>query len=126
MTVTLTDPDDFLEVIEEVIEQLPDRFRRAARSAFIEVQDQPDADTVRRLGLPGRRSLLGLYTGVPNTERTIHASGTLPDRIILYHKNILGICRTDQEVIEQIRITLLHEVGHLLGMDDDELRALGY
>jgi len=74
-------------------------------------------------GPPG---LLGLYVGVPLTERTSHYSGLLPDRITIYRKAICAICATEDEVVEEVRRTVVHEVGHHFGIDDDRLHSLGW
>ncbi len=74
-------------------------------------------------GPPG---LLGLYEGVPLTERTSHYSGTLPDRITIYRRAICAICATEDEVVDEVRRTVVHEVGHHFGIDDDRLHSLGW
>ena len=74
-------------------------------------------------GPPG---LLGLYQGVPLTSRTSSYAGVLPDRITIYRKAICAICRTESEVAEQVRRTVIHEVAHHFGIDDDRLRELGW
>ncbi|MRR51755.1 MAG: metallopeptidase family protein, partial [Rhodocyclaceae bacterium] len=74
---------------------------------------------------PGRFDLLGVYIGVPITQRPGHEiMGKLPDRIELYQKNIEAICRSDREIVRQIRATVIHEVGHYFGLDEEALRAL--
>lgn len=74
-------------------------------------------------GPPG---LLGLYQGIPLTERTSQYAGVLPDRITIYRRAICAICRTEAEVVEQVRRTVVHEVGHHFGIDDDRLEELGW
>jgi predicted Zn-dependent protease with MMP-like domain len=74
----------------------------------------------------GPRGLLGLYEGVPLTERSHSYSGLLPDRITIYRKAICAICATEADVVEQVRRTVVHEVGHHFGIDDDRLHALGW
>lgn len=74
-------------------------------------------------GPPG---LLGLYEGVPLTERTTGYSGLLPDRITIYRKAICAICSTEDQVVDEVRRTVVHEVGHHFGIDDDRLHALGW
>jgi predicted Zn-dependent protease with MMP-like domain len=67
--------------------------------------------------------LLGLFHGIPRTEKSVFSAAP-PDRIFLYRRNIEAVCRTDAEVRRQIRATLLHEVGHYFGLSEDELRAV--
>ena len=74
----------------------------------------------------GPRGLLGLYQGVPLTSRTSQYAGVLPDHITIYRRAICAICRTEQEVAEQVRRTVIHEVAHHFGIDDDRLRELGW
>jgi predicted Zn-dependent protease with MMP-like domain len=74
-------------------------------------------------GPPG---LLGLYEGVPLTERSHDYSGLLPDRITIYRKAICAICATEAQVVEEVRRTVVHEVGHHFGIDDERLHALGW
>jgi predicted Zn-dependent protease with MMP-like domain len=74
----------------------------------------------------GPVGLLGLYRGVPLTRRTTTYAGVLPDRITLYRRTICSICRNDHDVVEQVRRTLVHEVGHHFGIGDARLRELGW
>jgi len=74
----------------------------------------------------GPRGLLGLYQGVPLTNRTTHYAGVLPDRITIYRLAICAICNDDHEVVEQVRRTVIHEVGHHFGIDDARLHELGW
>ena len=74
-------------------------------------------------GPPG---LLGLYRGIPLTSRTTSYAGVLPDRITIYRRAICAVCRTDEQVVEQVRRTVVHEVGHHFGIDDARLRELGW
>jgi predicted Zn-dependent protease with MMP-like domain len=75
---------------------------------------------------PGGRRLLGLYEGVPLTQRTSAYVLATPDRITIYRLPILAICRSREEVRRQVQVTVVHEVGHHFGIDDDRLGELGY
>ena len=75
---------------------------------------------------PGERVLLGLYDGVPLTERGSGYGAVLPDRILIFRRPILAICDTEEEVVRQVRITVVHEIAHHFGIDDDRLHELGY
>ena len=75
---------------------------------------------------PGSPSLLGLYEGTPLTERGQWYSGVLPDRITIYRLPILRMCADDQDVVDEVRITVIHEVAHHFGIDDDRLHELGW
>jgi predicted Zn-dependent protease with MMP-like domain len=75
---------------------------------------------------PGPRGLLGLYEGVPLTRRTTTYAGVLPDRITIYQRAICALCDTEADVVEQVRRTVIHEVGHYFGISDERLRELGW
>lgn len=75
---------------------------------------------------PGPRGLLGLYQGVPLTGRTSQYAGVLPDRITIYRLAICRICGTEDEVADQVRRTVIHEVAHHFGIDDERLTELGW
>jgi len=70
--------------------------------------------------------LLGLYEGIPLTERDTHYAGVLPDRITLYRLPICRTCSSEAAVVEQVRVTVVHEVAHHFGIDDDRLDELGW
>jgi len=117
---------DFAQIVQEAIEALPERFSSAVEDVSIEVLDRPAARQLSRLGTKKGGLLLGLYTGVPRTKRSVEDSGRLPDAIYLFQQNIESVCDSADELIEQTRITLLHEIGHYFGMDEDDLTELGY
>ena len=75
---------------------------------------------------PGPPGLLGLYEGIPLTSRTSEYAGVLPDRITIYRQAICAICRTEQEVDDQVRRTVIHEIAHHFGIDDNRLSELGW
>ena len=110
------DPDRFEEMVAEAMDGLPARFRQQISNVAILVEHNP-----------GPRGLLGLYEGIPLTSRTTtQYNGALPDRITIYRLAICAICRTEDEVAEQVRRTVIHEVGHYFGIDDDRLHELGW
>lgn len=96
------------------------------------VEDYPAQRVLQELGVRRRDALCGLHTGVPLTDRSVMDSGRLPNVVTLYRLGILAMARRagghiDQdELRRQIRITLLHELGHYHGLDEDDLEALGY
>ncbi len=103
-----------LESAEEILLRLPSELRAEAETVVLEVEEFP---------APGQgRNLLGLYQGVPLVER--HADTVLlqPDRITLFQRTHESLARTEVELRRQIRRTLLHELGHFFGFDEDELR----
>lgn len=102
--------------MQQALERLPGVFRRKLTNIAILVEDSPPPGAGERNGL-----LLGLFHGVPLPEKSVF-SATPPDRIVLYQKNIEAVCSGDEEVRQQVRHTLLHELGHYFGLTEDELR----
>jgi predicted Zn-dependent protease with MMP-like domain len=92
----------------------------------VDVEPMPDGETLEEMGIDDPRSLLGLYRGTPLTARSVEQSLRMPDSIVIYQRNIERMCRTRQQLVEQIRKTILHEVGHHFGMDERELGEMGY
>ncbi len=117
--------EEFTQLANEVFEDLPDEFHRKIENIEIFIDDWPSPEVCLNLKIR-RENLLGLYTGVPIGKRSFFHTFTLPNQIYLYQKNIERICRSHQELADQIRRTLLHEIGHHFGMNDRELRSLGY
>ena len=118
--------DEFSDLVGQALSELPDEFDRYLDGVAIDIEPMPSREAARSVGLRSRRHLLGLYVGVPLTQRSIEHTGRLPDRIVIYRENILRICRTRQQVVHQVRKTVLHEVGHHFGLDELDLDGLGY
>jgi predicted Zn-dependent protease with MMP-like domain len=117
--------DEFDRIVEQALAEIPDDFDPYLENVLVEVRARPDGDVRAQYPHPGH--LLGLYIGRPLGEQgpdTIHT--TLPDRILIFRENIKRVCRTRAELLEQIRVTVLHEVGHHFGLDEDQLDELGY
>lgn len=91
----------------------------------IVIENRPSARDRKAAGLGPRGTLLGLYHGIPLTKRGEYYNLVLPDKISIYQEPIESICRTDDEVREQVRKTVLHEIAHYFGIDDDRLHELG-
>ncbi len=121
----------FMQLTAEALDSLPQEFRRRLRNVAVLVEDYPQEQAVRgRTGRPRKlssapqRLLLGVYVGVPLTRKSVFDLPTGPDHIVLYRKNIEAICRDDRQIREQIRRTVIHEVGHYFGLDEDRLRDI--
>ena len=108
-------PARFEEMVEAALDRLPERLGRLMSNVAVMVQHEP--------GPPG---LLGLYEGIPLTSRTTGYAGMLPDRITIYRLAICAVCETEDEVIDQVRRTVVHEVGHHFGISDARLTELGW
>jgi len=114
----------FEEVAANALDRLPDEFAELMSNITVQVEDWPDEETLRELGLnPKRDTLFGLYTGVPLDERGGWYGNVLPDVIVLYRQPLLDDCRNEDELVHQIQLTLLHEIGHHFGFTDEEMDA---
>lgn len=109
--------DEFESLVEQALKTIPRELKRAMRNVAIFVEDECP---------PYGPILLGLYEGVPLTQRGEWYAGVQPDRITIYRLPILRICHTTQDVADQVRITVVHEIAHHFGIDDSKLRDLGY
>lgn len=117
--------EEFDQVIQQAIDELPEQFLEHLDEVLIDVMEVPDRQMLHETRA-SRHGLLGLYRGVPLPDKGIDRPIEMPARIILFKRNIERICRNREEVIEQIRITLLHEIGHHFGFDEEDLDELGY
>ncbi len=111
----------FEQAVDRALESLPPEFQQLLDNVAIFIEDRPSRSLLRELGMSPNDTLLGLYEGIPQTERTTSYDLVAPDRITLFQRPIEECCRTDAEVAEQIRRTILHEVGHHFGIDDDRM-----
>ena len=111
----------FEEYVDRALESLPAQFQQLLDNLAIFIEDQPSRSLLRDLGMSADDTLLGLYEGVPQTERTSTYDLVMPDRITLFQRPIEESCDTEAQVAVQIRRTILHEVGHHFGMDEDRL-----
>ncbi len=118
------DREAFEELVAEALDGLPLAFARRLENIVIQVRDEPDPATIQALGLDPRRStLLGLYTGVPLEHRGGFYGNVLPDAVFLYRGPLLRACHTPEELRRQVRLTLLHELGHHFGFSDAQMAA---
>ena len=119
-------PEQFESLVEEAMDRIPKTFETYLEGVTVDIEPEPDAETCRRMKLRSKRELLGLYHGRPITQRSVNDIVSWPDTITIYQRNIERICRTKREIREQVIKTVLHEVGHHFGLDEDDLRELGY
>jgi predicted Zn-dependent protease with MMP-like domain len=113
--------EDFINVVEETLDSLPEEFRSRIQNVAIIVEDFPPNQSIPRPG-QRKRLLLGIFHGVPATKRSVFNLPAGPDHIVLYQKNIEAVCSSDAEVRHQIRQTLIHELGHYFGMTEEQLK----
>lgn len=118
---------EFAELVEEAISRLPQRWRQTIEAEVpVRVDRRPTARQLGELGMDADELLLGLYQGVPLTERHVEDHGRLPDVITLFKEDLEEASRDREDLVEQVRVTLLHELGHHFGLDEDDLEQLGF
>jgi predicted Zn-dependent protease with MMP-like domain len=116
----------FGELVEAAIQELPEEFAEFLEEVPIEVRDQPTDSQLRQAHVREGGLLLGLYVGRPRTQRNVEESGNLPDVIYIFQEPIQIVCNTEAQLIRQVRVTVLHEIGHHFGLNEDDLERLGY
>lgn len=132
--MTPRDRHHFDELLEEVLAELPETVTRLLDEIPLIVEDYPSQKVIQDMGLRHRGELCGLYSGIPLIERSVEQSGQFSDCVSLFREGILHVAREmdsagrlrKDNIREQIRITILHELGHHHGLDEDELDELGY
>lgn len=109
--------EEFEELVAEALDRIPPELTRLMDNVAVFVEDEPD---------PSDPELLGLYEGTPLTDRGEWYAGVLPDRITIYRGPTLRMCETREDVVAETEVTVVHEIAHHFGIDDDRLHALGY
>lgn len=107
----------FDSLVDDALAQIPEQLLGLIDNAILLIEDEPPGD---------EPDLLGLYEGVPLTERDSWYSGSLPDRIFVFRHPTLRICNSYDDVVEEVAITVVHEIAHHFGIDDDRLHELGW
>jgi predicted Zn-dependent protease with MMP-like domain len=122
----------FDDQVDKVLAEMPPQVHELLERVPLHVEDHPSEEVMLDRSVEYLDDLCGLYTGIPLTQRSIEHSGTLPDVVTIYREGILtaaadrdGRIRNDR-LRKEIRITILHELGHHHGLTEDELRELGY
>jgi len=118
--------DDFADLVEEALAEVPAQFAEMLEDVSVEVLPEPTPNQRRAAGTRRGSLLLGLYQGRPLTRRSVMDSGALPDVIHIFQNNLQQISGTRQELVRQIRTTVLHEIGHHFGLSEQDLKNLGY
>jgi predicted Zn-dependent protease with MMP-like domain len=110
------DPQRFDELVSDALDLIPPRLAAVMDNVVVLVADRH----------PDEADLLGLYEGVALTDRDSHYAGSLPDTITIYREALLDICDREDQVVDEVRITVVHEIAHHFGIDDDRLHELGW
>jgi predicted Zn-dependent protease with MMP-like domain len=114
----------FERLVDNAVATIPRKFRDAVQNLAIVVEDEPPDDVLEEMEIEPGETLFGLYQGTPLTERSAGFGNTLPDRITLYQFPIEDECETDDEIIQCIGETLIHELGHYFGLSEEEIEAI--
>jgi len=115
--------EHFNQLVQEALDALPKRFRERMHNVAVVVEDVPEGETDPEELLaadPDADLLMGEFIGTMRTQKSVWDMHG-PDRVVLYQKNIEAVCETDVEVREEVRLTVLHELGHYFGMEEDQL-----
>ncbi|HSE07511.1 MAG TPA: metallopeptidase family protein [Nocardioidaceae bacterium] len=107
----------FEELVSDALDEVPEELAALMDNVVVLVEDEPPEDDP---------DLLGFYDGTPLTERDTRYAGVVPDRIMIFRNPTLRMCEAEDEVVEEVRITVVHEIAHHFGIDDDRLHDLGY
>jgi predicted Zn-dependent protease with MMP-like domain len=116
----------FSELVERALEGLPQPFADHVEEISVEIKDRPTRKQLHDLGMEEDELMLGLYVGSPFIDRSVLHSGQLPDRIFIFQEDVELASDSEADLVEQVRVTVLHELGHHFGMDEDQLDELGY
>ena len=117
------DRPTFEKLVEKSLERLPKKFKHKLRNIMIEIEDRPAQELLDDMGIESG-TLFGLYQGVPLTERDWNFGNALPDRIIIYQRPIESAAASPEEIEEIVLDTVVHEIGHYFGFDDQSLYAI--
>jgi predicted Zn-dependent protease with MMP-like domain len=118
-------PGEFEKLVAEGLKLVPDEFRPFLDNVRVVIEDEPSTELLAKLGVPPDRTLFGLYTGTPLTKRSIEYSG-FPDCITIFRRPILERFDNPVEISREVARTVLHEVAHHFGIDEDRLAELGW
>ncbi|MCY3802494.1 MAG: metallopeptidase family protein [Chloroflexi bacterium] len=121
----MTSRINFETLVDQALDSIPDWLLERLENVAIVVEDAPDPEDLAEMDIPPGSELYGLYVGIPLTQRNSAYSMVLPDRIVIYRNALRRNFRDINELREQVRQTVLHEVGHALGMDHEKLAELG-
>ena len=119
------EPEQFESLVRQAIDGLPIEYRRLLENVAIVVEDEPPQAVLDDFGLESPDDLLGLYSGVSrDNDSFFNAGGQLPARISIYRGPIMRLCRSAEEVVREVRDTVVHEIGHHFGLSDSDMAAI--
>ena len=116
-------PEEFEALVEQALDGLPEEFAELLENVVVIVEDEPDPEDLEEMGLDPNdpdSELFGLYLGIPQDERGTVYMG-LPDRVLIYRGPILRACDNRRQVIREVRDTVVHELGHHFGLEEEDM-----
>ena len=116
----------FDRIVQKAIDRIPEEVRRHLDNILITVQKHPSRELLEEMDMDPDEPLLGLYWGVPLTERSVTSPPDFPDTIFLFQSPLEEMCETLEELEEEIEITVVHEIAHAVGIPEERLEELGY
>lgn len=116
----------FEVLVARALDEIPDEIAAQMSNVDVVIEAWPTDEQYARLGLAPDEWLFGLYEGTPLLDRGIVADPLLPDKITIFHGPLLEACQTEDQMAEEIRRTIVHEIAHHFGIDEERLRELGY
>jgi predicted Zn-dependent protease with MMP-like domain len=117
---------EFERIVERAIGRIPQEIREHMDNLAISVETRPSRELLEEMNVPPGDTLFGVYTGIPLPERSVFDPPLYPDTILIFQEPLEMYCETSEALEIEIEITVVHEVAHYLGIDDDALAALGY
>ena len=117
---------EFDLAVEQALERIPEEFLRHIEEVTILVEEEPSEEVLADLGVPAGDTLFGAYFGVPVGEKSVFDTAIEPDVIVIYKRPLEAYCETLEELTEEIEITVVHEVAHHFGIDEEALARYGY
>jgi predicted Zn-dependent protease with MMP-like domain len=122
-----TDRQRFEALVTAALDAIPGEFAPYLENVVVCVEERPSAALLRSLGMdPRRDTLFGLYEGTALSERSVEFAGQPPDRITIFRQPILDECHRERDVKREIERTIVHEIAHFFGLDEERVRELGY
>ena len=116
----------FDKIVKRAIRRIPEEIRQSLDNILISVQRRPSREMLEDMDMDPDEPLLGIYRGVPLTERSVISPPELSDTIFLFQEPLEQMCDTIEEVEEEIEITVVHEIAHAVGISEERLAELGY
>ena len=117
---------NFDRLVIDAINELPQDLKDRLSNVSVVVEDKPSSSVLGKLRLMPNMMLMGLFQGIPLNKKSVWHSGTLPEKITIYQKNIEALCRSEKEIKRRIKNVVRHEVAHFVGFTEEEIKEMGY